>query len=303
MKNRILFITIAILILCAVALNMLACNAKLPTNTENDNEDYISDTIRYYKTNERNVEEGSMGSTRILTQKNLINENNLIIRGVYLYDENFTLEIDRQFDWVNRSLEIFTEIHYYTYYKFRVAEVLKGDKSFENTEIYFVSENRPSGAYNIIFREGEEYFVFTEYYADDDLGYFAEVKPLIKTDYFFSPSQRAFPIEDNYVYSTKMLIDYDNFISENCDNKFMNDWIKKQITEKVPLIPDKNLEDGKGDLEITDANNINTSMSKNDIIKDWRIETIPTRNGESERICIPLEVFTDFLKSAIEYYK
>ena len=254
--KRILFIAALIFIICALAASLFTCS------------EYIGDTIKYYQTQERNHEEQQDRILR-LDQLLLFSFQNLIFKGVYIHEENYTLEFDEILDLPDGNTKTVNIKQYYTYYKFKVAEVFKGDKSLENTEIYLINRNWNFDREEVIFQAGGEYYLFSEERGNafDEM---PEIKPLIKTNYWFSPSQCVFPIIDNYVYSTLRLIDYDKFISENCDNTFMNEWAEKQ--------------------------------TKNDIVNDWRMEPVRTMGGEHERICIPIDTFADFLTSAIEYY-
>jgi len=310
--KRILSIVMFILIIGTVFTSLFACgklpqtddtgnanssrntdDIKLPQNID-DSEDYITDTIRYYRTAEQNFGPGNNVTVSISTQKSLF-YNKLIFRGIYLSEEYFTLERDEEVDLPEKGLTKRTETVYYTYYKFRVTEVFKGDKSLENTEIYVMNSNLAIPEfypYDIIPQEGREYLVFAEDREQVISEFAPERKSLYKTYYWTGWSQTVFPIMDNYVYSSMRLIDYNSVLSENSKNIFMNEWIEKQVDERVDRNSDKN----------SDENNDRNAISKNDIVSEWRIESMQTREEETERIGIPIDTFTDFLTSAIEYY-
>jgi len=276
MKRKKLILLTALFLVTALLLS--SCNTKIPsqdkpgegkTDTNSNGNAAPTTGTRYYQIDERIVEQGQ-GSRRFFSQAELVG-NDLIFRGIFLYEEYFVLEHDGYLIHEDGSTTPDTFKMYYTHYIFRVTEVLKGDKSLENTEIYLMGNNN---RYERILQAESEYFVMAKYYdADTTWSSYPDVIPLLKTNYGFSESQSAFPIEDDYVYSTKKLIDYDNFMSENCDNAFMNNWLEKQ------------------------------EVDKNDLIENWTKRNIQTIGGESERIVIPIDIFTDFLISAIEYYK
>jgi len=259
----------------------------------NDGDGFITDTAKYYRTAERNFEGGST-SRAVYNQEQLFYEGDLIFKGTYLFNENYTLEYDRHYELDNKNSEIYTFIEYYTYYKFLVTNVYKGDKSLENTEIYLAYRNLPDNENTVLLQNNEDYFMFVEYYnADANNDFYKErygVPPFMKTDYRAMLIQGTFPIKDNNVYSSKELMDYDDIISKNRNNVFMNNWIEKQNNEKNLSISDKNLEVDSVDLDI------------NDMVKDWCTDLIKTINGSTERIGIPFDLFIDFLNSAIEYY-
>jgi len=270
-----------------------------------DGDEYTYDNLKYYQTQEKNIEKVET-RTLIFNQPLLFSFGDLIFRGTYLYEENYTLEFDEIIYLPDETSTKITNQHYFTYYKFKVVEIFKGDKSLENTEIYLMNRNLDYNKDEVIFQAENEYFLFSTERTDafDEM---PEMKPLIKSDYWFSPSQYVFPVKDNYVYSTDKLIAYNKLISENYDYIFMNDWLDKQISKKTTSIPDKNLEidsiyDENVNLGISDEKNTDMANVRKNIIKEWRIESIITSGGENERVCIPIDTFTDFLISAIEYY-
>lgn len=311
--KRILFIVISILIICSMAMSLLASCGKPSANTidAGDIDGFITDTAKYYRTEERNFDGGRLQRMIFNQEALLYYGGGLIFKGIYLFDENYTLEYEDEL-YADKIIAI---REHYTYYKFLVTEVFKGDKALENTEIYLIYNNLGSRETNnseVVLQQGEEYFMFVEHFDIENIhNDYKEnygVPPFMKTDYRAMLIQGTFPVKDNYVYASEQLIDYDNVLAEKRDNAFMNEWVKQQIIEKTPVIPDKDtediFEDTKDNTETTRADISKNEIAeyRNDLFEYWQKKPIATLGGEMERICIPIDTFTDFLKSAIEYY-